>query len=161
VIRSTRYHAARQLIGAAPKPLYHGSRERLDIGTVLRPREGGYMSLPDEDIASVEDILEKHRPEGKIPRHESVFMLDDPGRIEKAGGRGDHVYVVEPIGAVEASDLGWYAELSVYWIDMPEDERRGFAEGYWSGDPFPGRKKNLYEYRTRAAEVVGNIESPT
>jgi len=156
VIRSSRYHTAWRLAGAPPK-LYHGSRKLFDPGFVLRPQEGGYASLPDDDVAPVEEILEKHRPEGKIPRRESVFMVDDPERVDQAGGYGDQVYVVEPIGAVEASDLGWYGELSVYWMDMPEDERRTLAEGYWSGDPFPGRKRSLYEYRARAAEVVGSL----
>jgi hypothetical protein len=156
VTRSTRYHAAWRLAGAALK-LYHGSRKRLKLGTVLRPQEGGYASLPDEDIAPVEDILEQHRPEGKIPRRDSVFMVDDPEKVDQAGGYGDQVYVVEPIGAVEASHLGWYGELSVWWMDMPEDERRTLAEGYWSGDPFPERPRSVYEYRARAAKVVGSI----
>lgn len=150
----TRYHAAWRLAAAAPK-LYHGSRGHFDPGFVLKPQVAA--DAFDEDVAPVEDIMEKHRPEGKIPRRESVFMVDDPERVEQAGGYEDHVYIVEPIGAVEASDLGWYGELSVYWMDMPDDERRGLAEGYWSGDPFPGRPRSLYEYRARAAEVIGSL----
>ena len=158
--RPTRYHAARRLVGAAPK-LYHGSRERFDPGTVLRPQEGGYASLPDEDIAPVEEIFEKYRPEGKkgkIPRRESVFMVDDPKMIDRAGGCDDYVYVVEPIGPVEVSDVAWYGEMSVYWRDMPEDERRMLAEGYWSGTPFHGPRSRLHEYRARAARVVALLD---
>jgi hypothetical protein len=161
VTRPTRYHAAWRLASAAPK-LYHGSREYFDPGFVLRPQEGGYASLPDEDIAPVEDIIEQHRPEGKIPRRESVFMVDDPERVEQAGGYADYIYIVEPIGPVEVSYLAWYGELSVFWMDMPEDERRRLAEGYWSGDPSPDRSlmksRRLREYRARAAKVVAILD---
>lgn len=151
-----RYHDAMRLLAA--RILYHGSREEFPPGFVLEPQPGGYADLPDEDIAEVEAIVEAHRPPGMIPRREAVFMVDDPEMIDSAGGYDDHVYEVEPIGQAEASDMAWYSELSVYWIDMPEDERRRLAEGYWSGDPFPDKSRGLFEYRARSARVVREVE---
>ena len=150
-----RYHDAILLL--ASRTLYHGSRAEFPPGFVLEPQPGGYATLPDEDIAEVEAILEAHRPPHMIPRTEAVFMVDDPDMIDAAGGYDDHVYEVEPSGPAEASDMAWYSELSVHWIDMPDDERRRLAEGYWSAEPFPDGSRGLFEYRARSATVVREV----
>ena len=154
------YHRASRLL--ASRTLYHGSAEEFAPGAVLTPQPGGYATLPDEDIAGPEAALEEHRPPGMIPRAEAVFMVDDPDMVDAAGGYDDHVYVVEPDGPAEASDMAWYSELSVYWADMDEkgehDEIRRLAEGYWSGEPFPDKSRGLLEYRARRATVVREVE---
>jgi len=150
------YHRAIRRI--ARRRLFHGSQKQFPVGFVLKPQLGGYAHLPDEDIARVEEIIERYRPPDKISRREAVFMVADPEEIDSAGGYDDHIYVVEPIGEVEVSDLSWYTELSVYWIDMPEDEGRRLAEAYWSGEPFRDPARSLFEYRAREAEVVEEVD---
>ena len=144
------YHRAIRRIA---RRLFHGSQWQFPVGFVLKPQPGGYANLPDEDIAEVENIIEQYRPSGKISRKDAVFMVDDPELIDAAGGYDDFIYTVEPIGRVEVSDLKWYSELSVYWIDMDDAEKRRLAEGYWSGEPSPG-KHSLFEYRARSARIL-------
>lgn len=133
---------------------YHGSQSEFPVGFVLTSQPGGYVTLSDQDIAEVEEIIEQYRPPEKIARRDAVFMVHDPDEIDSAGGYDDFIYRVVPIGDVEASDMGWYSELSVYYMDMSDDERRKLAEGYWSGRPFPRDKGSLFEYRAKSAEIV-------
>lgn len=144
----TVYHKAVSLFSSS---YYHGSQTEFPVGFVLTPQPGGYAMLEDEDVAEIEMVLEKYRPPGKIARRDAVYMVRDPDEIDSAGGYIDFVYTVIPIGDVEASDMGWYSELS---FDMPEDEAQRLAEGYWSGKPFPRDRGSLFEYRVRSAEIV-------
>ena len=155
-----RYHRAIRLFSSPATTYYHGSQSEFPVGFVLTPQPGGYATLPDEDIAEVEAIIERFRPTDKIPRSEAVFMVGNPDEIDQAGGYDDFVYTVEPVGKVEASDLSWYSKISVYWMDMTDDEKQQLAEGYWSGEVFTdtellgGSKHSLIEYRARGAKVL-------
>lgn len=149
------YHRAVRRI--ARRRFFHGSQQQFPVGFVLKPQPGGYASLPDEGVAEVEEIVERYRPPDKISRREAVFMVGDPKEIDAAGGYVDHVYVVEPIGEVETSDLSWYSEIGVYF-DMQDDESQTLAEAYWSGVPFYDAAHSLFEYRAREAEVVEEVE---
>jgi len=144
------YHKAISLFSSS---YYHGSQTEFPVGFVLTPQSDGYAMLDEDGIAEVEAILERYRPPEKIARGNAVYMVRDPDEIDSAGGYVDFVYTVIPIGEVEASDMGWYSELSVYYNDIPEDTERRLAEGYWSGKPFP-REGSLFEYRARSAEIV-------
>ena len=145
------YHKAVSLFSSS---YYHGSQSEFPVGFVLTPQPGGYAMLDEEDIAEVEAILEQYRPPEKIARRDAVYMVRDPDEIDSAGGYIDFIYTVIPVGEVEVSDMGWYSELSVYYFDMPKDEKQRLAEGYWSGKPFSRDKGSLFEYRARSAEIV-------
>lgn len=146
------YHKAVSLFSSS---YYHGSQSEFPVGFILTPQPGGYAMLDEDGIAEVEAILERYRPSEKIARREAVYMVRDPDEIDMAGGYLDFVYTVIPIGAVEASDMGWYSELDAYAIDdMLDNEVRRLAEGYWSGKPFPRDRGSLFEYRARSAEIV-------
>lgn len=155
-----KYHRAIRLFSFPTPTYYHGSQSEFPVGFTLSPQLGGYATLPDEDIAEVEAIIEQFRPPDKIPRRDAVFMVGNPDEIDAAGGNDDFIYEVEPIGKVEASDLSWYSKISVYWMDMTDDKKQQLAEGYWSGEVFTdtellgGSKHSLIEYRARGAKVL-------
>lgn len=142
-----------------PGAYYHGSKTPLEIGTILRPKADGYVQQQYADGSEdnwVELELEKARPKDKLSRLESVFMLDlDPGRedddgflFDSAGGYGDYVYEVEPLGRVEQSDLRWYT-YAAFLAKTPLSKKRAI-NAYWRGK----RAGYLMEARTPAARVV-------
>lgn len=135
---------------------YHGSVDPLAIGTVL---EGGRRSGP------VEDLFEAYAP-SSMP-YTSVFMVERPEDAERAlpGLAVDHVYEVEPVGAVRGPfDSGWYQEIAA------EAARRGLlgrrdlskrpmfakmADAYWRGLPSP--TPGVKEYLAQGARVVREV----
>src|SRR5271157_3270029 len=137
--------------GAALK-LYHGSKKQFQPGDILTPRSDGYFS--DPDTRQHEEIVERNRPEGALPRSNSVYMVADPEEIDRAGGYENYVYEVEPIGNVEKNDLEWYGQISSYeWEGDENPEADKMAQGYWSGLELGGNW-TLYEYRAPQAKIV-------
>jgi len=135
---------------AVNKQYYHGSKQSFPIGFVLSPRKGGYVSQEWR----IEKVIEKFRPINKLKRANSVFLVDDPKLIEKAGGYDDYVYQVEPQLPVEASDMYWYSQLSIYQYDITENEKKLWATNYWNGVPAPEGKYSLMEYRSSSAKIL-------
>jgi 8-oxo-dGTP pyrophosphatase MutT (NUDIX family)/GNAT superfamily N-acetyltransferase len=131
--------------------LYHGTRAKLEIGTILTPQPHGYVN--DPEVAQHEQIMENARPEGSLPRNQSVYMVADPDEIDFAGGYEDFVYEVEPIGEVERNNMGWYSEVSMYeWDNIADSRAVEAAESYWLGLDFP--KSSIWEYRAPKAKIV-------
>lgn len=135
---------------------YHGSTVDLPVGTILTPQMEGYTRW--EENRKIEQIVEQYRPPNKISRHDAVFMVDDPNLIDSAGGYTDYIYIVEPIGVVEQSDLSWYSAISVYGdYNETDDQERTMdqlAQNYWSGVKNQG-PHSLIEYRARSARITG------
>ena len=147
------------LTEAAVPTFFHGSRRPLKLGTVLRPK-----GMPDfeEEEQVTEDILERYRPDDHLPRQASVYLVANPEDIDGAGGSSNHVYVVEPSGTVERSDVGWWGHIYLNVMayedgDVSEDEMRQYAENYWNGVADKGR----WEYRCPAAKVIRKSDQVT
>jgi len=136
-----------------PNKLYHGSRQKFPIGFILQPQAEGYV----HEELETEQIIEQYRPSNKISRFDSVFLVDDPSNIDYAGGYDDYIYVVEPIGQVDKSNLSWYTDVSVY-LDASHEEQKEWSLNYWNGIPYEKRANSLWEYRTKAAEIIDIID---
>ena len=131
--------------------LYHGTKAKLQVGMILTPQPHGYVN--DPEVAQHEAIMENARPEGALPRNQSVYMVADPDEIDFAGGYEDYIYEVEPIGEVERNNMGWYSEVSMYeWDDEADPRAVEAAESYWLGSDFP--KASIWEYRAPQAKIV-------
>lgn len=140
-------------------PYYHGSKTPLEIGAIIRPKKDGYAQRQFADGSEdnwVERAMEAGRPPDKLSRLESVFLLrldNDPADgflFEHAGGYGDYVYEVEPIGRVEESDLRWYTAAA---YPRTELGRKRAISAYWRGKPAGYQM----EYRTPAARVIRRV----
>ena len=131
------------------KQYYHGSRKKFPNGFLLLPQTDGYLHYPETMV--LESIFEKYRPTHKLSRFKSVFLVDNPELCEYAGGYEDYVYLVQPQGVVEASDLAWYTEADGH---EDKEEKKRCALNYWNGVPFTGRANRLVEYRTPAAKIL-------
>lgn len=141
---------------ASELKLYHGSTKEFEIGFVLKSRPKGYTTLPD--VKRMEDLFEKYRPEDKISRRNCVFMVNDIDLIDPAGGYLDHVYLVEPIGEVEKSDLAWYTEVDILMSETHvESDLVPLIMKYWDGEPYTGSNYSLFEYRAKSAKVLKEI----
>jgi RNA:NAD 2'-phosphotransferase (TPT1/KptA family)/8-oxo-dGTP pyrophosphatase MutT (NUDIX family)/ribosomal protein L32 len=140
----------RKFKGATIK-LYHGSRVKFKPGDILTPQPSGYVNAPD--VAIIEGVMEKSRPEGALPRKDSVYMVARPDDVDRAGGYDDYIYEVQPVGKVERGDLGWYGDVSVYGEHQPDDpEVIQAAKNYWAGEPHD--KFRLWEYRAPKVKIV-------
>lgn len=137
---------------------YHGSKHPLKLGTVLAPIPDGYVQMQykvhgDEDNW-IEVALEQLRPEDKLSRLESVFLIasegaPNPDLINLAGGYTDYIYEVVPKEPVEASDLYYYSRA----IDALGRVRAKHIADYWAGTKSRS-KRSLIEYRAPSAVVV-------
>lgn len=139
-------------------PLFHGSRTRFKIGTLLTPQSEGYvqgsgMDEMERDVhVKTERVMEKYRPANAVPRHKAVFMVSSPEDIDSAGGYIDFVYRVKPTGTVSKCNLDWYSELYNYLHDeADEKEVARLASNYWNAVPSSGA---LYEYLAVSAQIT-------
>ncbi len=134
------------------KLFYHGSPERLSVGTILKSRGHDYEAdWKDTDFYSV---LELYRPTNMLSHRDAVFMCDNPDDIDKAGGATDWLLTVEPLGKVQRHDLNWSSEISMLVADDPDNIQaiRQAAENYWNG--VSHHDENVWEYLTPSARVV-------
>ena len=167
------YHMA-----SAAMDFYHGANETLLPGTRLTAIWDGWEHL-DQEVADVEELLDRWRPAGAIARDDCVFLSASPEGTQKAGG-GPVIHAVRPDGEPQASDLGWYgafdrrlseavdriADEGGEWDDadglMPllsvgeKADLRRLAAGYWSGRAHGG--SSLMEYRAPSATIVSAVE---
>lgn len=135
---------------------YHGSRKNLPIGTILTPQTDGYVFDQEWDVADIEKAMEKYRPSDKISRKESIFMVDNPDLIDSAGGYLDYIYIVQPIGKVEKSDLDWYSNVQEWVFTNTTEAQQKVKQSsmnYWNG--VSSGKGSLFEYRARSAKIIG------
>jgi hypothetical protein len=133
--------------------LYHGSRKKFPPGFKLSPQLG-YVQDPGQQ--KLELLFEKYKPANKISRKQAVFLVDDPEMCENAGGYSDYVYLVQPEGKVEKSDLAWYTECEMYF-DEPLEKKIECIKNYWNGVPYYNQSNSLFEYRCRSAIVIKEI----
>jgi hypothetical protein len=137
-----------------PAQFFHGSRTHFEVGDVLVPQPCGYVH--SADVSEFERIIESRRPEGRLSRFESVFLVADPGLIDAAGGYNEAVYLVEPVGMPEASDLRWYSDAWCEYGSGPGGQARlvEMIDRYWSGEAYPDHGASCFEYRVPEAVVA-------
>lgn len=152
------------LVESEATALFHGSRAVLKVGDRLvakRPRL-------DPEERAVEAVLEHFRPDGCLPRHASIFLVDRPDGdlIERVGGYADHIYQVEPQGPVERNDVRWWAViLNEGALDVAHGSKaeraealaacRPLAEAYWRGE---ASDNPAWEYRAAGGRIVRIVE---
>lgn len=134
------------------KKFYHGSYEKLPVGTILTPRDNYESNWQNTDFYKP---LEKYRPKNMLPHKKSVFMCDNPDDVDLAGGSTEWLLTVEPLGPVQRHDLNWSSEISMlisdgHSIDSPVVQKA--ATNYWNGVPHPN--ESVWEYLTSSAKVV-------
>jgi hypothetical protein len=147
---------------------YHGSFDKLSVGTVLRGRTGFERDL-------VEKAFEHMRPSSMVSRMEAVFMVQKIAGMEEAGGgaAGEYVYEVEPIGRVSGPfHGGWHGEMAKVYLDdyaqfYPRDLTKyapfiRMADAYWRGQPCVGGRlcAGTWEWITPEARIVRVVRHP-
>lgn len=137
---------------------YHGSKNHLEIGTVLEARGDGCGE-------EIEELLEQYRPARSFNRKSCVYMVGDMRTLDTVLPDYTYVYVVEPNSDVQRYDAIWLDRLfsGFSGIDngfaFPEEDQRRIVEGYWSGQPcprMPGEQVS-WEYLCHSATVVEEI----
>jgi hypothetical protein len=133
------------------KRYFHGSYDKLPVGTILVPQEDYEKNWQDTDFYTV---LEQHRPSHMLRHKEAVFLCDNADDIDNAGGATDWLFTVEPLSdRVERHDLNWGSEVSALVSDHADESAiQHAAEMYWSGDP--SNNEVVWEYLTPAAVIV-------
>ena len=141
---------------------YHGSYEKLPVGTVLRGRGEEYQSQWYDGFYTLVNSL---KPEGKIAQHEAVFMTgvsalrpkseqDEAIQdIDNCGGACDYASRVLPLGKVEAHDMTWLTQAQeLFDFDSGMTEKmKNLIHRYWSGEM---SADPLIEYLTTSSEVL-------
>ena len=135
---------ASEFITESPKYLYHGSYQKLPIGTILTARDD-YEN--DWQNTNFYKPLEMYRPSDKLSHKQSVFMCDNPDDIDLAGAATDWLFTVIPMGPLQRHDMNWSSEISsLVDLGYPLDsiEIKDAAEAYWSGEESPNEV--VWEY---------------
>lgn len=136
---------------------YHGSSVKLRIGTILEPQLEFYTRR--SDVQFLEKIMYAYRPDDKLSRYDSVFLVDNIDDIDSSGGYTDFIYEVSILDVIipEKSDLAWYTELELIESD-DYDKQKEIAGNYWNGVRYHKRSESLFEYRVPKARVVELVE---
>ena len=144
--------------------LFHMSKTRLPIGTILECRGFPFVEI------KVEEILSNVRPNNCIGRESSIFMSASRDACKKGLIFDEgYLHVVEPIGRVEKRDINWIKELqlrhhrnSIFHKKVDpalkniSDEE--IANRYWQGISSAVAE---WEYVSAAARVIELVsESP-
>jgi len=132
------------------KIFYHGSYDKLPIKTILKSHEKSYTRDPNNMI--LEGILEKYRPDDKLSRYDSIFLVDDPELIDAVGAPIDYIYEVIIPGNItpEKSDLAWYSEIEG---EDDIEKQKEYALNYWNGIPYYDKYSSAFEYRVKEAII--------
>lgn len=137
------------------KLFLHGSFNKLLKNTILKPHNDSYTKHYDNKY--IEEIMERYKPNDKLSRYNSVFLVDDVDDIDNAGASIDFIYEVTiPDDIIpEKSDLAWYSE-----IEMTNDKvkKKKYALNYWNGVAFTNPEMSLWEYRVPYAIVYNLVE---
>lgn len=131
---------------------YHGSMEKLPVGTLLTPRNEYEENWNKTDFYN---ILEMYRPKEMLAHKESVFMCDNPDDVDNAGGGTEYLFTVKPLGKIEKHDVNWGSEISMLLSDGHEfdsEEIMDAANNYWKG--IPHINESVWEYLTPKAEII-------
>ena len=65
---------------------------KLRIGTILEPQLEFYTRR--SDVQFLEKIMYAYRPDDKLSRYDSVFLVDNIDDIDSSGGYTDFIYEV-------------------------------------------------------------------
>lgn len=150
-----------------PKKFYHGSSLELEHGKIL----GGKRFK--SNFGDVEKVLEKFRPPEMNSRLNSVFLVSTPSDVYTAGGSDSYIYLVEPIGNIQAHHQGWLGEI--YNIAMKNadeltrtgpkllpatmkrmsEEFKELANNYWHGKDY--KKGGVWEYLSTKAKIIRKV----
>lgn len=136
---------------------YHGSSKKHKIGTILTAKRKDITHKFKESRID-ENLNEIHRPRNKISRLECIFLSKDPSMIETIGGSTNYIYLVNPIGKVERSNLVWQSLAT----QLEEEELKLAAiEEYWKGtDPskvleeYDMIELRRWEYRAKQVQII-------
>ena len=133
---------------------YHGSFDKLPIGTILTPRSNYEQNWAHNNFYRV---LEKYRPPTMIAHRNAVFMCDNLDDIDNSGSPLKYVYEVQPLGVVQKHDMNWSSEID-YLSDQkaPEEKLREAAINYWNGQPH--FNESVWEYLTPKAKIVALVQ---
>lgn len=148
------------------KVLYHGSYRPFEEGISLF-NTNPEVYAANWSGAGFYETLERYRPEGRLAHNRAVFACDSIEDIDNAGGpAGEDTYVltVEPVGEVSRHDMNWTTAIAGAWSEMPDTPETDahlekLAQGYWSGEPFPGSEP-VWEYLMPEATVLQCQEFP-
>lgn len=139
--------------GIYNKMFYHGSSNKMKVGTVLKGRGLNYINDWSSDL--VYQILEKERPNNYIPHYEAVFMVDNIEDIDNAGGATDYIFHLKPLGPIERHDMSFQSEILIAISDKKSlAEIKLIAKKYWTGI---SSKEPVWEYLTREA-IITKVE---
>lgn len=155
------------------KYYFHGSYDKLPIGTVMTGRGEDYKK-DWQTLGEPYLLLEKRRPSHMIAHHEGVFMCsvndqndNDYGLsdIDCCGGATDYILRVLPIGPVQKHDLHWMTQATILiddWNGAPGHDKQHLMnkinkclDGYWNGIP---SDEPMWEYIARKVEVLESHE---
>lgn len=145
---------------------FHASERRLRPGLVCKARKSGIASSPRTAPGQLaERLLESARPDGMLPRHRSVFMIDSTSPLEfmRAGAALGHAYQVQPIGEIETNHMGWWSLIAANHGNGVVIDAHGldWASNYWHGEDCPdelclahGAIPGTWERRSSSFSVV-------
>ena len=141
-----------EFLTEANQLFYHGSSEKLPVGTILTPGEDDYEENWGHN--NWYQALEKYRPSKYRPHSWSVFMVDNDIDLDNAGSGTEGVFTVMPIGEVTKHDINWASEISVLFdnYDINSKEIEKAALNYWNGVPHPD--ESVWEYLTPKARII-------
>jgi hypothetical protein len=154
---------------ACPSRYFHGSLRPIKKGTVF-----GVRNWDSEFGPYLEAVLEYYRPKNMTSRLNGVFLSDDPGNVNLAGGPIENVYWVKPLAAIHRHDFSWaefiMSNLSMAGVrdwrsakKVDEDKlaraikmSEKAAKSYWEGTSSP--RWAVWEYLTEKAEIMERVE---
>lgn len=143
---------ATEFLTESIKVYYHGSYDKLPVGTILTPRDDYEDRWKHTDFYGP---LEMYRPPNMLSHNKSVFMCDNPDDVDLAGGATDWLFTVAPLGPVQKHDMNWSSEISSLISlghDYDSEEVMDAARSYWAGEESPNEP--LWEYLTTSAKII-------
>lgn len=135
------------------KPYYHGSFNKLSVGTLMTGRRETY----EKDWAKNPwyKVLHTHKPAGMLAHKDAVFMTDNIDDLDMSGSPTNWIFTLKALGPVERHDMNWISEIeSLLSDDKKEDDEEVIeaAINYWNGTPHPN--ESVWEYLTPSAKIV-------
>jgi len=131
---------------------YHGSFDKLPVGTILTPRTNYINNWKHTDFY---DPLETHRPTNMLAHHQAVFMVGTDEDIDLSGAATEWIFIVQPLGPVQRHDMNWSSEISSLiglGHDVDSEEISFAAQNYWNG--IPHVDEQVWEYLTSSAKIL-------
>lgn len=120
--------------------LYHGSPKPLEAGLIYeaRPRRGEFYDRTDRDGLSVEEFVERFRPENLPSRLRCIFAVSSRRFLNFAGASENFVYSIQPLGRISLCHFDWFSRLLGLvsgGVHLNKSKKAAdFARKYWSGE---------------------------